>query len=148
MTQSFYFADVSFKDSLAEIIKSGLIYKDIPIPRFTDEETELVWNYFKGKPVYLVEAPKHRDELEEWCGRNLRFRVQSINALIHGKKSLLRLLKKFEDRDEIPFDGRVSKALTELVKANVSFVDLLNGVIRPQERLALLAIRDVLGVIE
>jgi len=114
---------------------------------FTDEETELVWSYFGGKPVYLVEATKHRDELKEWCERNLRLRVQSINALVYGKKSLIKLLKKFENEDEIPFDGRVSNALAELVKANVLFVDPLNGVVRPQGKLELLAIRKALETV-
>ena len=109
------------------------------------EEAELVWNYFGGKPVYLVEAPKHRDELKEWCERTLRLRVQSINALISGRKGLVNLLKEFVEKDSIPFDGRVSKALMGLVKANVLFVDPLNGVVRPQGRLELLAIRRVLG---
>ena len=108
-------------------------------------EAELVWNYFGGKPVYLAEAPKHRDELKEWCERTLRLRVQSINALIGGRKGLVNLLREFVDKDSIPFDGRVSKVLTKLVKANVLFVDPLNGVVRPQGRLELLAIRRLLG---
>ena len=115
---------------------------------FGQEEAELVWDYFGGKPVYLVEAIKHGDELKEWCERNLRLRVQSINTLVYGKKSLISLLKEFRNKDEIPFDGRVSKALVELVKANVLFVDPLNGVVRPQGRLELLAVRKVLGVEE
>jgi len=110
-----------------------------------DDEAELVGGYLGGKPVYLVEAVKHRDELKEWCERTLRLRVQSINALISGRRGLMVLLKKFADRDAIPFDGRVSKALKELVKANVLFVDPLNGVVKPQGRLELLAIREVWG---
>ena len=111
----------------------------------SDEEAELVWNYFGGKPVYLVEAPKHRDELEEWCEAQLRLRVQSINALVYGREELMNLLKEFEDKDEMPFDGRVSKPLRELVRANVLFVDPLNGVVKPQGRLELLAMRKVTG---
>ena len=113
----------------------------------SDGEVELVWNHFGGKPVYLAEAPKHRDELKEWCERTLRLRVQSINALVYGRKNMISLLKEFRDRDEVPFDGRVNKALKELVKANVLFVDPLNGVVKPQGRLELLAIRKALEVI-
>ncbi|AEC52025.1 atp-binding protein [Pyrococcus sp. NA2] len=109
-----------------------------------DEEAELIWNYFGGKPVYLVEAPKHKDELRKWCERMLRLRVQSLNALIHGKRNLVNLLKKSEDNESIPFDGRIDRALKELIRANVLFIDPLNGIVRPQGRLELLAIREVL----
>ncbi|MFA4647277.1 ATP-binding protein [Pyrococcus kukulkanii] len=111
---------------------------------FSINEAELVWEYFGGKPVYLVESIKHKDELKEWCESQLRLRVQAVNALIHGRKSLARLLKEFQDKEEIPFNGVISRPLRRLVKANILFVDPLKGVVRPQGKLELLAIRKAL----
>lgn len=131
----YFLVDDFDRDTAVEFLKSH---------GFMEEEAELVWQYFGGKPVYLVTALQHRDELKEWCETQLKLRTQTINALVYGKKSLISLLKEFEDKETIPFDGRVSRALRRLVKANVLFVDPLNGVVRPQGKLELLAVRKVL----
>ncbi|MFA4646052.1 hypothetical protein P8X24_02065 [Pyrococcus kukulkanii] len=53
-------------------------------------------------------------------------------------------MKNFIEADEISFDGRITKALEQAVRAYILFVDPLEGVVRPQGRLELLAIRRVL----
>ncbi|AMM54848.1 ATP-binding protein [Pyrococcus kukulkanii] len=108
-----------------------------------DEEAEFVWSYFGGKPVYLIEAVKHRDRLKEWCEKQLRIRTQMINSII-DMPGIADILREFLNKETIPFDGKISEPVRELVRKNVLFVDLPNGVIKPQGRLELLAIRNAL----
>ena len=118
---------------------------------FSNEEIELTWNYLGGKPVYLVEAVKNRDRLREFCEELLKLRVSQVLDTIYEieEKSqnlfnnLMSLLKNFMGREEIEY-GRVDEGTRFCVKRNILFVDPMRRVIKPQSRLDLLAIREVL----
>ena len=119
-----------------------------------DDEAELVWNYFGGKPVYLVEAIKHRDELEEWCRGELEDKVSwlvfSLNSLKKSNPELFRgileLFGKFRESEEIVCD-ELSDSILWAVRNNLLFLNPRRRLLRPQGRLELLAIRKVLEVI-
>ncbi|WP_372819026.1 ATP-binding protein [Pyrococcus kukulkanii] len=118
---------------------------------FTNDEAELVWSYFGGKPVYLVEALKHREELKEWCEGTLEDRtswlVLSLNSMRRKNPELFRdvftLLNEFIDR-EIVKCNEIDDAVFWAVKNNVLFFDPRKRFLRPQGRLELLAIRRAL----
>ncbi|MFA4668201.1 ATP-binding protein [Pyrococcus kukulkanii] len=118
---------------------------------FTNDEAELVWSYFGGKPVYLVEALKHREELKEWCEEVLEDRtswlVLSLNSIRRKNselfKDILVLLNEFIDR-EIVKCNEIDDAVFWAVKNNVLFFDPRKRFLRPQGRLELLAIRRAL----
>ncbi|AMM54139.1 ATP-binding protein [Pyrococcus kukulkanii] len=118
---------------------------------FTNDEAELVWSYFGGKPVYLVEALKHREELKEWCEGTLEAKfhwlLYSLNSLRRTNKELfeevLSLLVKFRENEEVECLD-INEAVAWTVKNNVLFLDPRRGILRPQGRLELLAIRKAL----
>ncbi|WP_456366807.1 ATP-binding protein [Thermococcus sp.] len=120
----------------------------------SDDEAELVWNHFGGKPVYLAEAPKHRDELKEWCRGELEDKVSwlvfSLNPLKRSKpelfKGILELFDKFRESEIVDCD-ELSDSILWAVKNNLLFLNPRKRLLRPQGRLELLAIRKVLGVI-
>ncbi|MFA4647842.1 ATP-binding protein [Pyrococcus kukulkanii] len=118
---------------------------------FTNDEAELVWSYFGGKPVYLVEALKHREELKEWCEGTLEDRtswlVLSLNSMRRKNPELFRdilpLLNEFNDKEAIKCN-EIDDAVFWTVKNNVLFFDPRKRLLRPQGRLELLAIRRAL----
>ena len=118
---------------------------------FNDEEIELTWNYFGGKPVYLVEAVKNKHKLREFCEEMLRIRTGQIEEIIFRLevddkalfKDVVELLKEIGDGESIRYRF-VTDAISFLVKNNVLFVDPTTKVVRPQSKLDLLAVKRVL----
>ncbi|CAB49548.1 ATP-binding protein [Pyrococcus abyssi] len=113
----------------------------------TEEEANLALEYFGGKPPYLIEAIKHREELEDYCKKALAMRTRQVYSFAYGKRRIIKLLTEFKNKEEVPFTGKVTRTLEEAVKANILFVDPLNGIIKPQGRLELLAIREALRML-
>ena len=118
---------------------------------FSDEEVELVWNYFGGKPVYLVEAirVKHSGEsLKDLCEKWLKIRVGQITDLIYGleEKSkdlfnrVAKILEEFKRKDVVECK-RIDRAVEFCVKNNILFFDPVERILKPQSKLDLLAIR-------
>ncbi|CAB49856.1 ATP-binding protein [Pyrococcus abyssi] len=118
----------------------------------SDDEAELVWNYFGGKPVYLAETIKHRDELKEWCERMLKLRTsQILDELYALEKELfekvVKLFFAFEKQESVPYRS-LSEEILWAVKRNILFAEPVDRVLRPQGRLELLAIKRILDIIE
>ncbi|MFA4669790.1 ATP-binding protein [Pyrococcus kukulkanii] len=111
---------------------------------FTKKESELVWSYIGGKPALLVEAVNNKGRLREWLETMLRLSTYRVKALLREKEEYREVLKKFIEDKEIPFEGYIEEEIRELIQANILFLDPLKGVIRPQGRLELLAIREAL----
>jgi len=129
---------------------------------FTREEIDLTWNYFGGKPIYLVKAIKNKHRLREFCEEQLRLRIVEIKGLlkelrelgytikIGGKEyevdydKVITALSSFRDEDIITIDAIDEITKHYLVKVNLLFVNPLTGLIKPQSRLDLLAIRKIL----
>ena len=115
---------------------------------FSREEIDLTWNYFGGKPVYLVEAIKNKDRLKEFCEKLVRLRRRQIKDSLYSlnvdfRKSVLKLLSNFKDRDFLAYDY-LTEELRWCIKNNILFLDPLNDIVKPQSQLDLLAIRKIL----
>jgi AAA+ ATPase superfamily predicted ATPase len=116
---------------------------------FSDGEIDLVWNYFGGKPVYLVEAVKtklNNEDLRELAEMMLKIRVSQIADFIYGLDAFEQVVKLFERIDirESVLYKKVDDAIRLCVKENILFVDPVERIVKPQSKLDLLAIRKVL----
>ena len=129
---------------------------------FNEEEIRLVWDYFGGKPVYLVEAVNNERRLKEFCEEYLNLRVTEIKSRLKRLKELDERITIGEEKFTVEYDRALS-ALSEfkndeflsldaldeitkhyLIKINILFLDPLHAIIKPQSRLDLLAIRKIL----
>jgi AAA+ ATPase superfamily predicted ATPase len=121
---------------------------------FNKEEIELTWEYFGGKPVYLVEAVKNKHRLKEFCEEMLNVRMGQIKFFldrlkisrrfveIEGEKvevDTSRVLEMLRNVENLKFE--LSPELILLVKENILFIDPVNRTVKPQSKLDLLAIR-------
>jgi len=129
---------------------------------FSKEEIDLTWNYFGGKPVYLVKAIKNKHRLKDFCEESLNLRVTEIKSRLKKLKELgeritigeeefeveydkvLSALSEFKDKDFLSFDAIDEITKHYLIKINLLFLDPLHSIIKPQSRLDLLVIRRIL----
>ncbi len=117
---------------------------------FSSEEIRLVWEYFGGKPVYLVEAIKNKHRLKDFCEEMLNLRRRQIKDFIYRLEEesekeyekVLRLLETFKKLDCFEYE-KLTKEMRVCVENNILFVDPVKGVVRPQSKLDLLAIRSL-----
>jgi len=118
---------------------------------FNEDEVELTWNHFGGKPVYLVKAIKNKHRLKEFCEEVLEDRFSSILYRIKALKRenenvfqrVITLLKQFEKSETAKCD-EISDEVVWTVKNNILFLDPRKRLLKPQSRLDLLAIRKLL----
>jgi len=131
---------------------------------FDTHEKEIAWHYVGGKPVSLVRLINEKiseKKIEEVAGSMLKLRTGEIGQRtkvlkIVNKKILFenyeielkyddvtKILDKFSDEESYTYEV-ITPEITYLVKENILFVDPVNCIIKPQSRLNLLAIREVL----
>ncbi len=118
---------------------------------FSEEEIELTWNYFGGKPVYLVEAINNKHRLKEFCEESLEDRVSSILYRVRSLKRenedlfqrVITIFKHFEESETAECD-EICDEVVWTVKNNILFLNPRKRLLKPQSRLDLLAIRRVL----
>ncbi|MFQ6071450.1 MAG: ATP-binding protein [Methanosarcinales archaeon] len=127
--------------------------------RFSDKEKEIAWHYCGGKPVYLVEAinsenkeKKIKEMLEIRKGQiKQRIRVLKIvskKILFEEEEieikydNIIKILERFLNEESYPYEV-ITPEITYLVKENILFVDPVKCIIKPQSKLDLLAIREV-----
>ena len=115
---------------------------------FSGDEIRLTWEYFGGKPAYLVEVIGEKHRLKKFCEMSLRLRKRQIKDVLYSlddrfRESILEQLSTFEDEEIMPYD-RLTEEIVWCVKHNILFVDPMNEIIKPQSRLDLLAIRKIL----
>jgi AAA+ ATPase superfamily predicted ATPase len=114
---------------------------------FSEDEIKLTWNYFGGKPVYLVKAVKNRHRLKEMCEEMLRIRVRQIKDFVYDIEErdkdvyerILELFEEFKDCEVLEYE-RLTKEIRLCVKSNILFVDPAKSIVIPQSKLDLLAI--------
>ncbi len=131
---------------------------------FTDGEKSLAWEYCGGKPVCLVELINRKfggRNVKEKCEDALNIRVSQLRDLLDllgyvkpqvmlenekyavEREHVVGILKDFVDRDIVNFEGhRPEKQF--MINKNILFLDPKNGKVRPQSKLNLLAIREVM----
>jgi len=130
---------------------------------FTDEDVRVAWDYCGGKPVCLVElinCENRRGKVEEMLTLRtgeLETMLKRVNELGSemiiedikyrvSHEKLVEVLESFAACEAIGMNEVDEISKTFLVKKNVLFVDPLTKMIKPQSRLDLLAIRDVMGI--
>jgi AAA+ ATPase superfamily predicted ATPase len=104
----------------------------------SDEEKELVRHHCGGKPICLVELI-NAEEREKKVNGMLTLRTGEIETRLKLVKELGFLI-----RDEIGMNEVDEVSKRYLVKENILFVDSLTTMMKPQSRLNLLAIREVM----
>jgi AAA+ ATPase superfamily predicted ATPase len=127
---------------------------------FTADEKRVAWEHCGGKPVCLVELINY-EKREEKLREMLRIRRgqidQRIGVLKDVRKKILfegdeieityndvmKTLKRFSENESYEY-VRITPDMTYLVKENILFADPANRIIKPQSRLDLLAIREIL----
>ena len=128
---------------------------------FSDEGKELAWHHCGGKPICLVELV-NAEEREQKVKGMLTLRTGEIRQRIKvlkivNKKILfedeevelkyedvIKVLDGFLDAESYAYE-MITPEITYLVKENIIFVDSVRGIIKPQSRLNLLAIREVIA---
>ena len=128
---------------------------------FTDDEKALVWEHCGGKPGYLLELIRAADRGCE-TEKLLRMRIGELKTFIKTLKELgdkitvkeerydinyeiiVKVLKMFLKEEEIDMWSIDEISKHYLVKNNILFIDPDRGIVKPQSRLNLLAIREVL----
>jgi len=128
---------------------------------FTDDEKALAWEYCGGKPVYLLELIRADDRGRE-IERLLRMRAGELKTFLKTLKELgdkitvkeerynisyeniVCALKMFLDKEEIDMWSIDEISKHYLVRNNILFLDPDRGIIKPQSRLNLLAVREVM----
>ena len=122
---------------------------------FSDEEKSVAWNYCGGKPVCLVElvnAKINGKDMESEAKKFLKIGTSQILSIFdeialgkieYSEKALIDEFKNFENEELVQYD-KVNKEKIFLVERNVLFIDPTQRTIKPQSRLNLLAIREVL----
>ena len=107
---------------------------------FSSEEIELTWKYFGGKPVFLIEAINNKDNIKEFCASQLSLRKRQIKEIIKGRN--FKILKEFKGKEEVIVE-EIDEEIEYLVENNILFFDPVRGILKPQSRLDLLAIREI-----
>jgi AAA+ ATPase superfamily predicted ATPase len=120
---------------------------------FSKEEIKLVWDYFGGKPVYLVEAVKVKvggGNLKDFAETNLFIRIRQMKDVLYELEEknrelfnkVLKLFKIFKDRDLFVYE-KLGNEIRFCIDNNILFADPVKSVIKPQSKLDLLAIRKI-----
>ncbi|MEA1895791.1 MAG: ATP-binding protein [Euryarchaeota archaeon] len=128
---------------------------------FSDNETAVAWEYCGGKPACLVEMI-YADNREQITKDMLRIRVIQLKDLLDyldytkpritigedeyrvEKEDVIGIISRFVDAECINDEGLNRPAKYFLIKDNILFLDPAQGTIKPQSRLNLLALREVL----
>jgi len=122
---------------------------------FTDNENVIAWEYCGGKPVCLVElvnAKINGKDVESEAKKLLKIRTSQILSIFdeislgkveYSEQDIIGEFKSFEQEELLQYD-RINKEKIFLVGRNVFFIDPTQRTIKPQSRLNLLAIREVL----
>ncbi len=127
---------------------------------FSDEEKELVWHHCGGKPICLVELVNAQEREKKVIGMltlrtgEIRQRIKVLKIvnkkiLFEGEEvelkyeDVIKVLNGFSDEESYAYE-MITPEIIYLVKENILFVDSVRGIIKPQSRLNLLAIRKVM----
>ncbi|HID27106.1 MAG TPA: ATP-binding protein [Methanosarcinales archaeon] len=120
---------------------------------FSEEEKEIAWNYCGGKPSYLIELitskffgknveEKTKEMLEDRKSRLIFMLVRNKDK----KEKIIKLFEIFRDKERIEYSEDIDfDTLTFLVKQNILFLDPVKRIVKPQSRLDMLGLRDLMG---
>ena len=118
---------------------------------FTDEETAVAWDYCGGKPICLVELVNAKDDRRGKAEEMLKIRRGQIEEIVYSLEArdkemfdaVMRVLSEFIGMERVGYKY-ISDEIKFLVGKNIIFADSANKELRPQSKLNLLAIREVM----
>ena len=120
---------------------------------FTNDEMAMVWGYCGGKPGYLIELANTKLGSEDIMEKVDKMLEEEISRFIFMlarnkeiKNDIIDMLTIFDSVEEVKYtDSMDIDLLSFLVRQNTLFLDPVNRTIKPQSRLNLLAIREVIA---
>ncbi|MEA3325689.1 MAG: ATP-binding protein [Euryarchaeota archaeon] len=118
-----------------------------------DREREMAWNCCGGKPAGLVELVNTKLSGGDIVTKTEQMLEESVSRLIfmlarnkEKKSDIVDMLSIFASDEEVKYSDSINlDLLSFLVKQNIFFLDPVRRTIKPQSRLNLLAIREMLG---
>ena len=119
--------------------------------KFSDTEKVVAWTYCGGKLVCLVELINARENRKRKAEEMLKIRKGQIEEIVYSlevkdKKmfdAVVEVLSEFKVKEKTGYKY-LSDEIKFLVGKNIIFADSANKELRPQSRLNLLAIREVM----
>jgi len=120
---------------------------------FTDDEMMMAWDYCGGKPGYLIELANTKLGSEDVTKKVDKMLEEEISRFIfmlarnkEMKGDIIDMLTIFASVEDVKYsDSMDIDLLSFLVKQNILFLDPVNRMIKPQSRMNLLAIREVIA---
>ena len=121
---------------------------------FSDDEKTVAWKYCGGKPICLVELVNIPDDRKKKAKEMLKIRKGQIEEIVYSLEArdkkmfdmIMRILLEFIEKDKVGYKY-LNDEIKFLVGKNIIFADSVNKELRPQSRLNLLAIREVMSSI-
>jgi AAA+ ATPase superfamily predicted ATPase len=118
---------------------------------FTDEDKTAAWEYCGGKPICLVELVNTEDDRKGKAEEMLKIRKGQIEEIVYSLEArdkemfdaAMRLLSEFVGKEKVRYKY-ISDEIKFLVGKNIIFADSVNKELRPQSKLNLLAMREVM----
>ncbi len=118
---------------------------------FDDSEKEIVWKYCGGKPICIVELLNTKDDRKTKAKKMFKIRKGQIEEIVYSLEAkdkkmfdaVMRLLLEFVDKKNVGYKY-LSEEIKFLVGKNIIFVDSVNKELRPQSKMNLYAIREII----
>ncbi len=118
---------------------------------FSDDEKAVAWEYCGGKPICLVELVNAQDDRRGKAEEMLKIRKGQVEEIVYSLEArdkemfdaVMRVLSEFIGMEKVGYKY-ISDEIKFLVGKNIIFADSANKELRPQSRLNLLAIREVM----
>ena len=145
----YYLVDDFDRETVEKILRSK---------GFSNEEIDIVWHYFGGKPIYLVEAIQVKrigKDIKELCEEFYEIRYGQLEEIIYKEKRLnerrfeeiIELLKEFRDKNFLRYK-EINPTIQFLIEKNILFADPKKKILKPQSHLELIAIKNLLKEVE
>ncbi|KAF5415491.1 MAG: putative ATP-binding protein [Candidatus Methanogaster sp.] len=117
-----------------------------------DRERETAWDYCGGKPVCLVELVNTKLSGGDVVTKTESLLEEAVSRLIfmlarnkEKKSDIVEMLSIFASDEEVKYSDSINlDSMSFLVKQNILFLDPVKRMIKPQSRLNMLAIREVI----
>ncbi len=118
---------------------------------FTADEKAVAWEYCGGKPICLVELVNTEKNRKGKAEEMLKIRKGQIEEIVYSLEArdkemfdaAMRLLSEFIGKEKVRYKY-ISDEIKFLVGKNIIFADSVDKELKPQSRLNLLAIREVM----
>ncbi len=122
---------------------------------FSDEEINIVWHYFGGKPIYIsrvIEEKRVGGDIKKLCKKFQMIRNRQMRDLLYSLRredkrkyeNVMEILRKFLYQDSFEYEELTNEILW-LIDKNILFLDPISGKIKPQSHVELNAIRNFLS---